>query len=115
MKIVNNGTRQEWNIRSNETGVYSLPSVPAGQYDVTVAVTGFQTHLEKGVPVAANNTVRVDVGLKVGAVAETIAVSAAAIVLQTDSADVRAEIKGAELDSTPVPFTRNYQSLLSAR
>lgn len=44
VKIVNTGTRQEWSMQANDAGVYSISTVPAGQYDITVMVTGFQTH-----------------------------------------------------------------------
>ena len=32
-------------LQANDAGVYSISTVPAGQYDITVMVTGFQTHL----------------------------------------------------------------------
>ncbi len=61
---------------------------------------------------AANQTVRVDVELSVGAVTESVKVSAAVAVLKTDTTDVRAEITATDLANVPVPFTRNYQNLL---
>ena len=41
VKIVNTGTRQEWSMQANDAGVYSISTVPAGQYDITVMVTGY--------------------------------------------------------------------------
>jgi hypothetical protein len=112
VKIVNKGTSQEWNITANEVGVFSISTVPPGSYDVSISSQGFQTVTREGVIAAANNVVRVDVTLAVGAITETVRVQAEAATLQTDSADVRQEIRSDEFQNLPVPFTRNYQNLL---
>ena len=112
VKIVNKGTTQEWAMTSNELGGFSITTVPPGTYDVSVSASGFQGAAREGVIVTANNVVRVDITLSVGAVSETVHVHADAATLQTDSADVRQEIRAEEFQNIPVPFTRNYQSLL---
>ena len=53
-----------------------------------------------------------DVGLKIGEVTEVIEVSATSARLQTDRAEVRAEVNQEDLQSVPVPLGRNYQMLL---
>lgn len=112
VKIVNKGTSQEWTVAANELGVFSLSSVPPGTYDITVTAAGFQTVSRRDVIVTANNVVRVDVMLEVGSVTETVSVQSGLLTLQTDSADVRQEIRAEDFANIPVPFTRNYQSLL---
>ena len=64
--------------------------------------------------VAANATVRVNVELEIGQVAERIEISAQAATLQTDTMDVRGEVTASDLQNVPVPVTRNYQTLLVA-
>jgi hypothetical protein len=61
--------------------------------------------------VSANNTVRADVTLHVGAVAESVTVSGAAALLQTDRAEVRAEVTTEQFDNLPMSIGRNYQTL----
>ncbi len=112
VKIVNKGTTQEWSITTNEVGVFSLSTVPPGTYDVSISAPGFQTVTREGAIVAANNVVRIDVALAVGTVTETLRVQAEAAVLQTDSGDVRKDLGKDDFQNIPVPFTRNYQSLL---
>ena len=112
VKIVNTGTRQEWTAVANAAGAYTINTIPTGTYDVTISHAGFQTFTQQAVTVNSNSTVRVDVALQIGAVSETVKVTSSAVALQTDSADVRAEIRPEELQNTPVPFTRNYQNLL---
>ncbi len=112
VKILNTGTRKEWSVNVNEAGVFTITTIPAGTYEVTVAKPGFQTTTEQGVAVTANNIVRLTLRIKVGSISETVNVSASTQALKTDSSDVRAEIRAQEFESVPVPFTRNYQNLL---
>src|SRR5262245_54932000 len=93
VKIVNKGTAQEWSLTTNEIGAFSISTIPPGAYDVTISASGFQNAVREGVIVAANNVVRVDVALSVGAITETVRVRADVAVLQTDTADVRQEIR----------------------
>ena len=90
--------------QSNASGVYNFPTVAAGVYTVAVQSDGFRTHSETGVNVGANNVTRVDVALEVGQVTETVEVSASAARLQTDRAEVRAEVDKQDLQNVPVPL-----------
>jgi hypothetical protein len=112
VRIVNTGTGQEWKLTTSQLGGYSVSTVPPGTYIVTVSTEGFRTFAKRDVVVAANATVRVNVMLELGQVAESIEVSAQAIALQTDTMDVRDEIPASDIQNIPVPVTRNYQSLL---
>ena len=53
-----------------------------------------------------------DAALKIGAVEQTVEVSAQAASLQTDSGEVRSEITTQSLENVPIPVGRNYQNLL---
>jgi hypothetical protein len=97
----------------NAAGQYSIPSIPAGTYDLTIAAAGFSTHTQEGVAVNVNTVQRIDVTLRVGQVTETVTVEASTLTLQTDTAVVRTEIDRKEITSLPLPRYRNYQSLLN--
>ena len=97
---------------SNASGVYTFPTLATGSYTVEVRSEGFRTHNETGVTVGANDVTRVDVDLQVGQVTETVEISAEAVRLQTDRAEVRAEVDKRDLQNVPVPLGRNYQMLL---
>jgi hypothetical protein len=96
---------------SDAAGAYQFTAVPTGTYTISVKMNGFRTYSRSGVPVTLNSTARVDAKLDLGQVAETVQVSADAPILQTDRAEVRAELKGRELRELPVPLGRNYQQL----
>src|SRR5579863_3425387 len=99
-------------VRTNDSGIYSVPSIPAGIYTVEIRKDGFQAATRKDVAVNNNSAVRVDFVLQVGAVSETVQVSAEAVALQTDGADVRAEITSKTLEDVPLPPGRNFQNML---
>jgi hypothetical protein len=67
--------------------------------------------VKSGIVVSANSTVRADVQLSVGAVNETVTVSATGEVLQTDRAEVRQSVDRDQLENLPNSIGRNYQSL----
>ena len=97
---------------SNASGAYNFPTLATGIYTIEVTSDGFRTHSETGVAVGANDVSRVDVDLQVGAVTEMVEVVAGAVRLQTDRAEVRAEVNKKDLQNVPVPLGRNYQMLL---
>ena len=94
-------------------GGYTFPILPPGTYTVTIGSSGFQTYTRTGVEVTVQTVTRVDVSLSVGAVSENVTVSAQAVSLQSDRADVRSELGGKLLESLPVPIGRNYQMLFT--
>ncbi|HXW05626.1 MAG TPA: TonB-dependent receptor [Vicinamibacterales bacterium] len=109
-------------ITHNETGVareavtdvagaYHFTAVPSGTYTVTIKVDGFRTFERRDVAVTLNSVTRVDAPLQVGQLTETVTVSAESPILQTERAEVRAELKARELVNLPVSINRNYQYL----
>ena len=77
---------------SSEAGTFSFPAIPSGAYDVTVTKDGFQSFTAQSVPVSVDQIARVNAALVVGAVNQSVEVSDAAAVLQTDSGEVRTEL-----------------------
>ncbi len=96
---------------SDAAGTYQFTAVPTGTYTVSVKMNGFRAYSRSGVPVTLNSTARIDAKLELGQLAETVQVSGDSPILQTDRAEVRAELKARELRELPVPLGRNYQQL----
>jgi hypothetical protein len=70
---------------TNERGEYRLSPLPIGTYAVEYTLAGFQTVRRENIPLTAGFIARIDVTLKVGALAETITVSGAAPVVDVTS------------------------------
>lgn len=96
---------------SNDSGIYSLSTVPAGTYVVTITKPGFQAFEATGIVVTINATARVDASLTVGAQTQTVTVSAETAELETDRIDVHSNITSHELQELPQP-TRTYEGVL---
>src|SRR6266536_2306968 len=70
---------------SNETGNYVVPALNPGTYTVAAELTGFKKFVQEGIVLQVNQVARIDITLDVGNLSETVQVSAAAALLETDS------------------------------
>jgi len=86
------------------TGNYTLPSVPAGTYEVSVEAPGFSKIVQQGITVQVALTVRLDMTLKVGSTTETVTVSAEAPMLRTENAESSVNVTGDRINSLPLNF-----------
>jgi hypothetical protein len=96
---------------TNGSGAYNLPTMPPGTYTVTVTAPSFQTSTVTGVRVSPEEIARTNVVLSIGQLTQNVEVSADAIALQTDRADIRDDVTVRTLQNVPVPPGRNYQML----
>ncbi len=111
--ITNKETNQVRSTTTNEEGGYNVPTVQSGTYDVKATREGFRAMVESSVTVTINTVARIDFAMQVGSISEAVEVSAQAQTLQTDRAEVRAEITTKTLTDVPVPGQRNYQALFA--
>ena len=95
---------------TNETGAYNVPRVPVGNYRLKVSAKGFQTAVHPAFTLVLNQTARIDVAMKVGQVSETVEVTAAAPLLQTQSTEISTIIDAKTNASLPLA-SRNYIQL----
>jgi len=87
---------------SNESGDYSIPLLPIGQYTVTGEAAGFKTSTITGLTLQVNQEARIDIKLTVGSAAESIQVEATSPVLVTDDSSVGQVIENVSIASMPL-------------
>jgi hypothetical protein len=104
-------TGETRSVVTNDSGAYTVSTIPAGVYDVSVSKPGFELFQATAIAVLINTTVRVDASLTVGAESQTITVSSEAAQLQTDRPDVHGEVTSEDLEQLP-QATRTYQGLV---
>ena len=63
---------------TNSAGVYNMPSLPIGTYQIDVEAAGFKTYVQSNLLIEASRVVRLDPELQVGAVGERVNVEAQA-------------------------------------
>jgi hypothetical protein len=110
--ITNQDTNLSRETTTNEAGTYNFVNVLPGPYTVRVTLQGFREFRQTDVPVTVNTVSRLDVALPVGQIAETVTVTGMSPLLQTDKADIHAELKSAEISNLPLNNYRNYQKLI---
>ena len=86
------------------TGAYTLASLPAGTYELSVEVAGFKKFTQQGIAVQVAQAARIDVILQVGATTESVTVSAAAPLLKTESAEQSYNINTDRMNALPLNF-----------
>lgn len=80
IKHVQTGTSQ--NTVTNESGLYTAPSLQPGEYEVTFTLSGFQPQTVKGIQLHVADRVEIDGRLGVGGVNESVQVNAASQFVQ---------------------------------
>jgi hypothetical protein len=87
---------------SSETGNFTLSQLPAGTYELTVAVPGFKKYVRSNVVVQVAQTLRLDIALEVGSAAESVTVSEEVSLLKTESGELSHTISSQKLDDLPI-------------
>ncbi|MEJ7607795.1 MAG: carboxypeptidase-like regulatory domain-containing protein, partial [Bryobacteraceae bacterium] len=97
---------------TNEDGLYTIPALVPGMYQVKAEKAGFKGATRTGIELQVQQTARIDFGLEVGQVSETIEVSASAALLTTENATVGTVIEQKRITDLPLNG-RNFLSLVA--
>lgn len=114
--VKNLGTNDSRTVTTNADGDYVFSLLPIGRYTVTIELSGFGSQTAN-VTLSTGDRARVDAKLQPGALTETVNVTAAAVLTQTDSATVGSLINLREVQDLPVNgrnFVRLVQSVPGA-
>ncbi len=96
--------------KTNDTGAFVLPIVPAGNYLVTAQAPGFGKAAFPQFTLVLNQTARLPFQMKVGEVSQTIEVNATAPILQTDTTLMGAIVDAHTAQALPLS-THNLNEL----
>ncbi len=107
----NNASGVSRTVSTNDAGAYALAPLLPGTYEVRVSNAGFKTKIQNNVVLETGAIVKIDMQLELGAVTESIEVSAAAPMLQTQETSVGGVVTQKQLERIPVNG-RNYTRLL---
>ena len=78
LRLVNPQTARTLDTKSNESGAYVFPIVPAATYRLNVEANGFRTHTLDNLEIHVNQQATLDVKLQLGAVSDAVEVHAQA-------------------------------------
>ena len=89
-------------LTTNDTGYYEAPLLMPGNYRVSAEAPGFKTVVRQGIVLTVGQQLAIDLKLEIGAVSETVSVTAEAPVLDTSSIESGALIDNETLMGLPV-------------
>jgi hypothetical protein len=100
----NTGTSTAVQVKTTETGNYTIPQLSVGSYAVSVEQSGFRRFEQRGITISVAQTARVDIQLQVGSTSESVTVTADAAMLKTDSAEHSIVLTGDSINALPLNF-----------
>ena len=94
----------QFRTETTSTGNYTIPSVPAGGYELTIEHPGFRKFVQTGLRVQVAQTARVDVALQVGSTSDSVTITADAPLLKSENAEQSTTISGDRINALPLNF-----------
>ena len=112
IRVVNQATGVERRVKTNVDGLYTVPFVAPGTYQVFVQANGFSTAASHPLIVTVGQALVFDVQLKVGVGSQEITVDGGSQLLNTTDATVGTVIDRQFVDNIPLNG-RSFQDLIS--
>lgn len=109
--LVSDATKASRQIVTDAKGGYFFAAVQPGTYTLRVEMQGFKKVEQKGVRISANDTRGIDVALEVGAQTETVEVTAARELIQTETGAREGVIRADQIDNLSI-ISRSPMELL---
>jgi outer membrane receptor protein involved in Fe transport len=100
--VRNQNTGEERTTTTDSAGIYVVPSLPIGTYRVEVKSSGMQTTVATNLPLEVGSNVRQDFSMKVAATSETVEITAAAPVVESNSVSVGAVVNQKTVQEIPL-------------
>ncbi len=89
-------------VKASSSGVYVIPALQAGTYDVKAMAPGFSTAIYNHVVVEVAQTTNVTIKMAIGTSSETVTVSAAGQLLHTTQTAISTTISPTEIENLPL-------------
>jgi hypothetical protein len=102
-------TKVQTTTTTNEVGLYTVLNLPIGKYSVTFTKQGFKAYDRSGITVAIAQVVQLDAVMQVGAVTESVTVTAEGGILQTQTTDVGTNMQSRVVTDLPLSISGGRQ------
>jgi Carboxypeptidase regulatory-like domain len=109
--LTNEATQISRDVTADKNGYFVADQLPAGTYSVTGEQAGFKTTTKKGNALTAGGRLTVDLSLQVGAVSETVTVTATGDTINTTSGEISTTITQQQVLDMALN-QRHYESLV---
>ena len=107
---VNTGTSRV--VVTNNNGLYRALALPLGTYSLVAELQGFRKFEQTALPLAAGQSLVLDINLSVGGVTESVVVSGATPVVDTGKIDAGRNLSEREIKNLPLVSRNPYNFAL---
>jgi len=87
---------------TTQAGIYSLPNLPPGRYSVTVEAPNLKKYAQEGVTVTTGTAISLNIPMQLGAVSDSVTVTADATQLQTTTSEIGATVSPTLIANLPL-------------
>lgn len=105
----NEATAVQTKTITDDAGFFSIHNLPIGNYSVAVTVAGFRGYTRRGIVLTTGQTLGLQIHLEVGAVNQTVQVTGAAPLMQTETSDISQTMTGNSVVALPLANRRPLQ------
>ncbi len=112
LTLTNTATGATRTVNTGKDGIYQFPQLQPGTYDLKVESTGFKTILSPGIAITVNSAITLDLAFEVGAVTESVDVTASADSINRSDATIGNTFDQLQIRQLPIEG-RNVVDLLS--
>lgn len=108
----NEQTAATWNTTANANGEYTFTFLPPGRYSIAIRAAGFKERRSTGLELAGGQEVRLKTTLELGAITETVSVTAEAPLINTANAEQDHNVTTLQITQLPA-VNRDWSALLN--
>ncbi len=109
--ITEDATALTYEVTTSDAGEFVRPALKPGIYTITVEAPGFKKASQRGVELTAGGRLAVPISLTVGDVTQSIEITAAAPLLQTESTILGENLTSQQASQLPLGGTRVFSFL----
>lgn len=102
VKVIELQTNQSRSIVSNESGEFSFPILPVGEYRVETELTGFQKNITNNIKLTVNQTINLELALEVGEVSQSIEVTGSPTLVESSVPTLKSVIDQKKIQELPL-------------
>jgi carboxypeptidase family protein/TonB-dependent receptor-like protein len=112
VSITSSNTGYTRSMKSASDGSFSFTELPLGTYSIHATHDGFKAATQTGIVLHVNDSLVVNVSLKVGAVTESVTVEAAPIAVETTNGELSGLVQAGQVEELPLNG-RNFMQLVT--
>ena len=112
VSAINKGTSVARDTTSEDSGEFSIRSLPPGVYKVTVGKDGFATSVYESVELLVGQKLNFEVSLRLGASSQMVEVTDETPLIDSTSSEIQGNVSPLEASTLPV-IDRNFAGLMT--